>query len=66
VKPGATDEEVQQFVNDDQGGGVFQQALLNKDKHSAAYREVQQRHQDIQRIEQTLTELAQLFNDVRY
>jgi hypothetical protein len=31
----------------------------------AAYREVQERHQDIQRIEKTLGELAQLFNDVR-
>lgn len=30
----------------------------------AAYREVQARHQDIQRIEQTIAELAQLFNDV--
>ena len=30
----------------------------------AAYREVQERHQDIQRIEQTIAELAQLFNDV--
>lgn len=29
------------------------------------YREVQECHQDIQRIEVTLAELAQLFNDVR-
>jgi t-SNARE complex subunit (syntaxin) len=32
----------------------------------AAYREVQDRHADIQRIERTLEELAQLFNDVRH
>lgn len=31
----------------------------------AAYREVQERHEDIKRIEKTLGELAQLFNDVR-
>jgi syntaxin 1B/2/3 len=31
-----------------------------------AYREVQERHEDIKRIEQTLGELAQLFNDVRH
>lgn len=31
----------------------------------SAYREVQERHEDIRRIEKTLTELAQLFNDVR-
>ena len=30
----------------------------------SAYREVQERHADIQKIERTLTELAQLFNDV--
>jgi syntaxin 1B/2/3 len=30
----------------------------------AAYREVQERHEDIKRIESTLAELAQLFNDV--
>jgi len=30
----------------------------------AAYREVQERHQDIRKIENTLAELAQLFNDV--
>jgi t-SNARE complex subunit (syntaxin) len=30
-----------------------------------AYREVQERHQDIQRVETTLEELAQLFGDVR-
>lgn len=32
---------------------------------TAAYREVQERHEDIKRIERTITELAQLFNDVR-
>lgn len=30
----------------------------------AAYREVQERHEDIKRIEKTLTELAALFNEV--
>ena len=30
----------------------------------SAYREVQERHADIKKIEKTLTELAQLFNDV--
>lgn len=30
----------------------------------AAYREVQERHEDIKRIEKTMGELAQLFNDV--
>lgn len=30
----------------------------------AAYQEVQDRHEDIKKIEHTLEELAQLFNDV--
>ena len=30
----------------------------------AAYREVQERHEDIRKIENTLVELAQMFNDV--
>lgn len=30
----------------------------------SAYREVQERHEDIKRIEKTISELAQLFNDV--
>ena len=42
--------------------------LMNSNRYGesrAAYREVQERHADIQKIERTLTELAQLFNDVR-
>lgn len=41
--------------------------LMNSNRYGesrAAYREVQERHEDIKRIEQTLAELAQLFNDV--
>lgn len=30
----------------------------------SAYNEVRERHKDILKIEQTITELAQLFNDV--
>jgi syntaxin 1B/2/3 len=67
VKPDATPEEVRAVVNDEQGGQVFSQALMNSNRYGesrAAYREVQERHQDIQRIEKTLGELAQLFNDM--
>jgi len=42
--------------------------LMNSNRYGeskAAYREVQERHKDIQKIERTLAELAQLFNDVR-
>ncbi|KAG8936578.1 Plasma membrane t-SNARE, secretory vesicle fusion [Tulasnella sp. 419] len=67
VKPDATPEEVRAVVNDEQGGQIFAQALMNSNRYGeskAAYREVQERHQDIKRIEKTLTELAQLFNDM--
>lgn len=67
VKPDATPEEVRAVVNDDSGGQIFSQALLNSNRFGesrAAYREVQERHEDIKRIEKTLAELAQLFNDM--
>jgi len=66
VKPDATPEEVKAVVNDEQGGQIFSQALMNS-RHTdsrAAYQEVQGRHEDIKRIEKTLAELAQLFNDM--
>jgi hypothetical protein len=43
--------------------------LMNSNRYGesrAAYREVQERHEDIKRIERTIAELAQLFNDVRF
>ncbi|KAA1474904.1 t-SNARE [Dentipellis sp. KUC8613] len=67
VKPDATPEEVRAAVEDDQGGQIFSQALLNSNRYGesrAAYREVQERHADIKKIEQTIAELAQLFNDM--
>lgn len=67
VKPDATPEEVRAVVNDESGGQIFSQALLNSNRYggaTAAYREVQERHEDIKRIEKTLGELAQLFNDM--
>jgi len=68
VKPNATVEEVQAVVEDPAGGGqIFSNAMVSSVRYGesrAAYREVQDRQQDIQRIEHTLTELAQLFSDM--
>ncbi|KAF9227551.1 t-SNARE, partial [Gyrodon lividus] len=69
VKPDATPEEVSVVVNDTQGGGngMFLQAISSSNRYGdsrQAYREVQERHEDIQRIETTLVELAQLFSDM--
>ncbi|KAH9997218.1 t-SNARE [Russula vinacea] len=69
VKPDASPEEVAAVVRSDQGAGgqVFAQALTSSTRYGesrAAYREVQERHEDIRKIERTLAELAQLFGDL--
>lgn len=66
VKPDASPEEIRAVVNDEGNGQIFQQALMDSrfTTSRAAYREVQERHEDIKRIEKTLAELAQLFNDM--
>ncbi|KAG8847888.1 Plasma membrane t-SNARE, secretory vesicle fusion [Serendipita sp. 411] len=67
VKPNASPEEVRQVVNDESGGQIFQQALLNSDqvgRARSAYREVQERHNDILKITQTVAELQTLMNDM--
>jgi len=67
VKPDATPEEVQAVLEDGQGGQVFAQALRNTTRYGesrAAYREVQERHEEVLRIEKTLNELSQLFIDM--
>lgn len=69
VKPDATPQQIDAVVNDTTGGGdqIFAQALTSSTRYGesrAAYREVQDRHEDIKRIERTLEELAQLFSDM--
>jgi len=67
VKPDATPEEIKAIVDGGQGNQVFADALLGSNRRgesTAAYKEVQARHADVQKIEQTLVELAQLFNDL--
>jgi len=69
VKPDATPEEVAAVVQTDQGAGgqVFAQALTSSTRYGesrAAYREVQERHEDIRKIERTLAELGQMFIDM--
>lgn len=67
VKPDATPQEVKAAIEDDQGQQIFSQALLNSNRHGearGALREVQERHEDIKKIEKTLVELAQLFQEI--
>lgn len=66
VRPDASEEEVQAAVEDG-GGQIFQQALLNSDRTGqarSALGAVRARHEEIRRIEETMIELAQLFQDL--
>lgn len=68
VDPQANEQQVQQYLDEDQYGGnqVFSQALQSnrRGEARAALTEVQLRHREIQKIESTMTELAQLFHDM--
>ncbi|ODN80700.1 hypothetical protein, variant [Cryptococcus amylolentus CBS 6039] len=66
VKPDATEDEIRQATESD-NPQVFSQALLNSNRYGSArgaFREVQERHAEIQKIEKTLTELAQMFQEM--
>lgn len=67
VKPDATPEEIRQAVDSDDGGQIFSQALMTSNRYGdarAAFNEVKERHEDIKRIEKTITELMEMFNDL--
>lgn len=66
VKPDATPDEVKQVIDSDDPQ-VFATALLNSGRYSearGAYKEVQDRHTEILKVEKTMTELAQMFNEM--
>ncbi|CAG8532281.1 3584_t:CDS:2 [Diversispora eburnea] len=64
VNPDASEQEIENYLSDP-SGQPFQQALLRTDKAKDAMAYVQQRHGDIILIEQTIAELAQLFNEMQ-
>lgn len=67
VNPEATEAEVNEAANADWGDeGIFQQALKSNrsGQASSVLGAVRVRHNDIQRIEQTLGELAHLFTEL--
>lgn len=67
VNPNATEEELREVTEAGGDTQIFQQALLNADRRGQAQstlRNVQQRHEAIQKIEQTMVELMQLFQDL--
>lgn len=67
VQPDATEEEVENAINDVGGQQIFSQALLNANRRGeakTALAEVQARHQELLKLEKTMAELTQLFNDM--
>lgn len=67
VRPDADEAEVQAAVQDPTGGQVFQQALMQSNRRGQAQSvlsAVQDRQAQLQKIEQQLIELAQLFQDM--
>ncbi|KAH0414313.1 t-SNARE, partial [Aureobasidium melanogenum] len=67
VNPDATEQEIIQATESGADTQIFQQALLNSDRRGQAQStlaNVRQRHDAIQQIERTMTELAQLFQDL--
>jgi syntaxin 1B/2/3 len=67
VRPEASDAEVREAVENSNGQQVFSQALIQSDRRGEAQavaRNVSQRHEDIQKIERQMIELAQLFQDL--
>jgi len=69
VKEDATPEEIAAVVDNSGPGSdqIFAQAVSSSTRFNearTAQHDVQERHEDIKRIEKTLTELMQLFNDM--
>lgn len=67
VRPDASEQEVREAVEDTSNNQVFSQALLSQNRRGesqSALRQVQGRHEDIQKIERQMIELAQLFQDM--
>ncbi|CDH56710.1 syntaxin-like protein [Lichtheimia corymbifera JMRC:FSU:9682] len=68
VKPEATEEEIDHIMESDQNTQLFTQSILKAGRQAqsrAVLSEVQSRHDDIKRIEKTLLELHDLFQDMQ-
>ncbi|EPQ67608.1 Bgt-757 [Blumeria graminis f. sp. tritici] len=66
VRPEATEQELRAAV-EDPNNQIFSQALMQSDRQGQAQstrNNVQQRHEEIQKIESQMIELAQLFEDM--
>ncbi|KAK2747374.1 Plasma membrane t-SNARE, secretory vesicle fusion [Onygenales sp. PD_40] len=67
VRPDATDAEVQEAVQDPSNQQVFSQALIQSDRRGDAQKVsqmVRARHDEIQKIQRDVIELAQMFQEL--
>lgn len=67
IQPDATEDEIENAISDANGQQIFSQALLNANRRGeakTALAEVQARHQELLKLEKTMAELTQLFNDM--
>ncbi|CAI1746184.1 hypothetical protein SEUBUCD646_0P00580 [Saccharomyces eubayanus] len=67
IQPEATEDEVEAAISDVGGQQIFSQALLNANRRGeakTALAEVQARHQELLKLEKSMAELTQLFNDM--
>ncbi|KAI8084609.1 t-SNARE [Halteromyces radiatus] len=68
VKPEATEQEIDSIIDSDESPQVFTQSLMQASRRGqarAVLSEVQNRHDDIKKIEKTILELHQLFMDMQ-
>ncbi|ORZ23025.1 t-SNARE [Absidia repens] len=68
VKPEATEQEIDNIIDSDESNQVFTQSLMQASRRGqarAVLSEVQNRHDDIKKIEKTIVELHQLFMDMQ-
>ncbi|CEP12973.1 hypothetical protein [Parasitella parasitica] len=68
VNQDVTPEEVDAIIDSDQQNQIFAQSLMQNSRSGqakAVLSEVQTRHDDIKRIQKTILELAQLFEDMQ-
>ncbi|KAG2735377.1 hypothetical protein G9P44_001591 [Scheffersomyces stipitis] len=67
IQPDATEKELQQVAENPDSQQYFQQALLKSNRSQEAttvLKEVQVRHHELLKLERTMAELSQLFNDM--
>jgi syntaxin 1B/2/3 len=64
VNPSATQQEIDDYVSSSNSDPIFQNALLKSNEAKNALEEVQKRHEDIKNIENTIAELAALFQEL--